>query len=464
LTAGQPPDMVAFEDELNRLVEQGSRRKMKNALAVLMGTLMSTVCVVPAVMAQPACVTSSAVVPAGANSDPSAPFFIDTTGLDFKTAPPTRDPSNPHYPRAAELPDGTLPPAGAEGNFIIGPTHAPAPETVAKDGVPRGTVTSFTLSSKDSVIYNPGLIRIDPPNCTNGSIYASQTVAGDKSNLIVSTSQPGTWTRTIDVYVPAQYVRGTEAPFIVLGDGGSTAYKDLAAILDNLIQQRRVPPLIAIQIGNGGQDAQGSERGREYDTVSGTYTQFVEREVLPLVEQRTGAKLTKNPDGRATMGLSSSGAAAFTMAWFHTELYRRVLAYSPTMVNQQWPYDPSLRGGAWEYHSAWAGPASPNLNIKAGVLSPSEPPDAPLIPSAPTKPIRFWFVVGDQDLFYPNAVVADGMHDWVLAAERMAKVLADKGYPYQFLFARNSKHVDRPTVAQTLPSALEWLWKGYPAP
>jgi S-formylglutathione hydrolase FrmB len=52
------------------------------------------------------------------------------------------------------------------------------------------------------------------------------------------------------------------------------------------------------------------------------------------VEQRAGVKLTKNPDGRATMGLSSSGAAAFTMAWFHPELYRRVLAYSPTMVNQ----------------------------------------------------------------------------------------------------------------------------------
>jgi len=357
-----------------------------------------------------------------------------------------------------------LPPAGAGGNFIIGPTHAPAPETVAKDNVPRGTVTSFTLSSKDGVIYNPGLIRDDPPNCPNGSIYASQSVAGDKSNLIVGTSHPGTWTRTVDVYVPAQYVRGTEAPFIVLGDGGSTAYKDLVAILDNLIQQRRVPPLIAIQIGNGGQDAQGSERGREYDTVSGTYAQWVEHEVLPLVEQRAGARLTKNPEGRAALGLSSSGAASFTMAWFHPELYRRVLAYSPTVVNQQWPYDPSLRGGAWEYHSPWAGPAGPNLNIKAGVLTPSEPPGSPLIPSAATKPIRFWFAVGDQDLFYPNAILADGMHDWVLAAERMAKVLADKGYPYQFVFARNSKHVDRPTVAQTLPSALEWLWKGYPAP
>jgi hypothetical protein len=46
----------------------------------------------------------------------------------------------------------------------------------------------------------------------------------------------------------------------------------------------------------------------------------------------------------------------------------------------------------------------------------------------------------------------------------MAKVLAAKGYHYQFLFARNAKHVDRPTVAQTLPAALEWLWKGYPIP
>jgi S-formylglutathione hydrolase FrmB len=50
------------------------------------------------------------------------------------------------------------------------------------------------------------------------------------------------------------------------------------------------------------------------------------------------------------MGLSSSGTAAFTMAWFHPELYHRVLAYSPTMVNQQWPWNPSLRGGACEYH------------------------------------------------------------------------------------------------------------------
>jgi len=442
--------------------------QMNHTRAVVAATMLATVWCLPAAMAQPVCVTQNFVVPPGANDkDKAAPFFIDTTGLDFSTQPPTRDPKSPHYVKKVELPDGTLPPAGAEGNFIIGPTHNPAPETVAKDGVPKGTTVAFDMSSKESVIYNPGLIRDDTPaGCGNGSIMRTQTASGDKSNMIVTTSHPGTWTRPIAVYVPAGYARGTELPFIVLGDGGSTAYKDLSAILDNLIAQKRIPPIVAIQIGNGGQDAQGSQRGKEYDAVNGVYTQFVEREVLPLVEKNAGVKLTKNPDGRATLGLSSSGAAAFTMAWFHPELYRRVLAYSPTMVNQQWPYDPALRGGAWEYHSPWTGPAGPNLHVKnpGNAITPGEPAGVPLIPSAPTKPIRFWFAVGDQDLFYPNPVMADGMHDWVLAAELMAKVMADKGYHYQFVFARNSKHVDRPTVGQTLPHALEWLWKGYPIP
>lgn len=448
---------------------------MKSAQTVLAGTLITAALLVTAnrtqaqqvqtPQAQTSCVTQNMIVPPGANTtDKDEPFFIDTTGLDFSTKPPTRDPKNPNYPKATELPDGSLPPAGAEGNFIIGPTHAAAPETIAKEGVPKGTVVSFTMSSADSVIYNPGLIRDDVAGCTNSSIMITTTAPNDKSNMVVTTSHPGTWTRRVEVYVPANIAPGTELPFIVLGDGGSAAWKDMNTVLDNLIHERRVPPMVSIQIGNGGQDAQGAQRGREYDTVSETYSQFVQREVLPRVEREAGVKLTHDPEGRATMGLSSSGAAAFIMAWFNPDLYHRVLAYSPTMVNQQWPQNPALRGGAWEFHSPWTGPATPNLTVKDGKLVPSEAPGSPLIPSAPVKPIRYWFEMGDQDLFYPNPTIPDGMHDWTLSAELMAKVLAEKSYHYQFLFVRNAKHVDRPTIAQTLPSALEWLWKGYPIP
>ena len=35
----------------------------------------------------------------------------------------------------------------------------------------------------------------------------------------------------------------------------------------------------------------------------------------------------------------------------------------------------------------------------------------------------------------------DDMHDWVVANEHMAKVLAAKGYHYQFVFARNAGHM-----------------------
>jgi Putative esterase len=414
------------------------------------------------------CLKGNAGIPPGANTtDPSAPFYIDTTGLDFKTLPPTRDPKNPNYPPATELPDGTLPPSKAEGNFIIGPTHSPARELTAQDGVPTGHVYSFTMSSNDSTAFNPGLIRDDPDGCLNASVYTGQTAPGDKSNLLVPTAHAGIWTRAVDVYVPAGYAAGSEAPFIVLGDGGPHGFyneKQLFTILDNMINAHRVPPMVAILIGAGGQDAQGSERGFEYDAVSGAYAEFVENEVLPLVESHASVKLTKNPDGRATMGISSSGAAAFTMAWFHPELYHRVLAYSPTVVNQQWPHSPALPGGAWEYHSAWAGPPVPNLNVEWVNVSKTDTHfGSPLIPNSAVKPIRIWFETGDRDLFYPVTPVADGMHDWVLADERFAKALADKGYHYQFLFARNAQHVDKATVAQTLPAALEWLWQGYPA-
>ena len=124
----------------------------------------------------------------------------------------------------------------------------------------------------------------------------------------------------------------------------------LFTAVDSLIAQKRVPVMIAISIGNGSGDAQGSQRGLEYDTMSGLYAEFVETEVLPLVEKQYNVKLTKDPNARATIGCSSGAAAAMSMAWYRNDLYHRVLSYSGTFVNQQWPYNPETPGGAWEFH------------------------------------------------------------------------------------------------------------------
>jgi iron(III)-enterobactin esterase len=333
--------------------------------------------------------------------------------------PPTRDPHTTGYVTAKELPDGAVPPADADGNFIIGPTHNAAPEMAAQEL--QGTVSTFTMNSADSRIY-PGIAR------ETGTFGTPDP--NDPAKLVVTTSHPAPYSRRVAVYVPKQYVRGTIAPFIVGADGPDQL---LFTALDALIAQKRIPVMIGISIGNGSGDAQGSQRGLEYDTMSGRYAEFVETEVLPLVESQYGVKLSRDPDRRATMGTSSGAAAALSMAWYRTDLYHRVLSYSGTFVNQQWPSSAQTPHGAWEYHER-------------------------LIPGGPRKPLRIWLEVGDRDLLDPN-VMRDGMHDWVVANERMAAALADKGYRYQFVFARNSGHGDRAVKQQTLPAALEWLWR-----
>jgi len=395
-------------------------------LILMLGCLTQTV-IVPTAEAQPAARPSPptrlttapgtpALTPAGPNAEALAKLALKKKPSDSDAA------ANPTL--AAP---GANPPLTVEGNFLIGPVYSNAPELTVIPGVPEGKVEQFSMDSTNSKFYNPGIGRnvfgtVDPNN---------------PKTLIVET-HPTHYTRAITVYIPPQYVPGTPAPFIVTHDGPGMGRPDrsLPHILDNMIAQHRLPAMLAIMIANGGGDAQGNERGLEYDTMSGKFAEFIETEVLPLVEKNYGVKLTKDPDGRATMGNSSGGSAALEMAWYHPEWYHRVITYSGTYVNQQWPFNPETPGGAWDFHEK-------------------------LIPNSPPKPLRLWLEVGDRDLLNPN-VMRDDMHDWVAANHRMATVLRAKGYHYQFVFALNAGHVDGHARTQTLPEALEWVWQGYP--
>lgn len=352
-------------------------------------------------------------------------FYLLLVGSSLLAAPPVREYTAPGAPPFTVLKKGENPPATANGNFVIGPDYVPAPERKVVEGVPQGRVQQFEIDSRDTKLLNPGIARkvfgkVDPTN---------------PKTLIVET-HPIDYKRMITVYIPAQYQAGTAAPFLVVHDGpkGKPSL-ELPHILDNLIAQKRIPPIVMIQIANGGGDAQGHQRGKEYDTMSGVFAEYIETEVLPRVEKNCSVQLTRNPDGRAVMGSSSGGSAALIMAWFRPDLYRRVLTTSGTFVNQQWPFDPQYPDGAWGFHKT-------------------------LIPNTPKKPIRLFISVGDRDLLNPN-VMRDDMHDWVEANHRMAKVLQEKGYDYQYLFCRNSGHGIGNAKAQFLPSALEWVWRGY---
>ncbi|MBK1883261.1 esterase family protein [Luteolibacter pohnpeiensis] len=289
----------------------------------------------------------------------------------------------------------------------IGPDYQDAAELHITSEIQRGTIEKFVMESKDSALY-PGIAKN-----REGTVPYSRKVA---------------------VYLPFNLDSNKTYPLLVVQDG--TGYIDVVSkSLDALIAQKRVPAMVAILIASGGGDAQGSERGLEYDTLSGKYAEFIETEVIPRVEKDYKVKITTDPEGRATMGGSSGAAAAFTMAWFRPDLYHRVLSYSGTFVNQQSPLNPESPHGAWEYHEN-------------------------LIPNAAKKPIRIWMEVSEHDNGYDRDEAS--LHNWVMANDRMAEVLKAKGYEYRYVFAKDAGHTDGRVTKQTLPAALEWLWQSYP--
>jgi enterochelin esterase-like enzyme len=318
-------------------------------------------------------------------------------------------------------------PVWAQQDSEIGPDYAAAPETVLDPAVPQGMVFESVMKSTDSKLY-PGIARVESEITARRDAHGNRIAAPAEQ---ISTAAP--YERHVWVYVPHQYVPGEPAPFMVIQDGHG--YVKLApVVLDNMIAAHRLPVMILVMVDSGGSDAQGSERGLEYDTISDRYTRFIESEVLPRVAKEYHLSFTTNPSGRGTMGGSSGAVAAFTMAWFHPELYRKVLSYSGTFVNQASPVDPATPRGGWEYHDH-------------------------LIAAAKRKPIRIWMEVGENDLHFDDP--ESSWHNWPLANKRMAAVLKAKGYDYRFVYARAAKHVDSRVVAQTLPGALQWLWRDY---
>ena len=316
-----------------------------------------------------------------------------------------------------------------QSEATIGPNYTPAPELA----IPHGNVIGFTMESTDSKIY-PGIERIDNETMARRDQWGNRLPAPLEGN-----SRPKAYSRRVTVYVPPMPPRqpGTAAPalpFMVVQDGQSYVAR-MVPVLDSLIAAKKIPAIAVIFINSGGSDAQNSQRGLEYDTLSGKYAEFVETELLPRAAREANVTFTSDRNGRTTMGCSSGAAAAWTMAWYHPEWYSRVLSYSGTFVNQASPQDSATPRGAWEYHAS-------------------------LIPNSPRKPIRIWMEVGEKDLH--NTDPEQSWHNWPMANRNMAAALKAKGYDYRLNFALGAMHCDGRVMAQTLPESLEWTWKGYP--
>lgn len=311
------------------------------------------------------------------------------------------------------------------GHFVVGPDYKIDPDLTDR-GNPKGQQFEFTLRLADSRIF-PGDDRtLDP-------------------------KKPVRAQRKIFVYVPAAYKDGTKAPLLVTFDGPSRLNLVRNA-LDNLTistdPNRQLPAFIVIGVENGGNDGKGSERGLEYDTMSDRHARFLNDEVLPAVLGNAEIKaayprlaFTRNPWGKAVMGCSSGGAAALTAGWFRPDLFRRVIAYSGTFVDQQdddAPEEAAYPLGAWEYHSSMK-----------------------LIENSEKKPLRIFTHVSENDNRAKDP--EETYHNWVMAGQRTAAALKTKGYDHRYVFSKATKHCDGKVFEQTLADTLVWLWRGYHA-
>jgi enterochelin esterase-like enzyme len=314
---------------------------------------------------------------------------------------------------------------GAEGNgnHVVGPDYKIDPDLTDR-GNPKGRQFEFSMKLADSKVFPGADSTLDP-------------------------KKPVRKERKIVVYVPAAYRDGTKASLLVTLDGPSRLNLVRNA-LDNLTiskdPKRRLPPFVVVAVENGGNDGKGSQRGLEYDTMSDRFARFINDEVLPAVLAHPELKaaypqfaFTNDPWGRGVMGCSSGGAAALTMGWFRPDLFRRLITYSGTFVDQQdddAPEEAQYPLGAWEYHSG-----------------------KKLIETSEKKPLRIFTHVAENDLRANDP--EETYHNWVMANERTAAALRAKGYDYRYVFSRASRHCDNRVYEQTLADTLVWMWSGH---
>lgn len=311
-----------------------------------------------------------------------------------------------------------------DGNHIVGPEYRIDP-VLTNQGNPKGKSFTFSMKLAESKIFKGDDKTLEPKK------------------------KPVRKERQIFVYIPAAYKDGTAAPFMIMHDAPNRMPLVRNA-LDNLTiskdPKRRLPAFIVIGVQNGGNDGKNSQRGLEYDTMSDRLARFINDEVLPAVLNHPDIKaaypnlsFTPNPWGRAVMGCSSGGAAALSMGWFRPDLFRRLVTFSGTFVDQQdddAPEEAKYPLGAWEYHSSMK-----------------------LIENTEKKPLRIFTHVSENDLRANDP--EETYHNWVMANERTAAALEAKGYHYRYVFSKASRHCDKNVFQHIMADTLLWMWRGY---
>jgi enterochelin esterase family protein len=173
--------------------------------------------------------------------------------------------------------------------------------------------------------------------------------------------------RKIGVYLPSEFdPAGGPYPYLAVFDGEAYGLTPEAVIptptiLDNLIAQGKVPPMLGVLVA--------SQATREKDlAMSAPFCDFLAEELVPMLRREFRA--SEAPSDATLAGSSFGGLAAAYCALHHPDVFGNALSQSGSF----W-FSP----GAMETEAPYA--------IETGALMRE-------VVSAPMKPVRFWMEVG----------------------------------------------------------------------
>ncbi|HVW22468.1 MAG TPA: alpha/beta hydrolase-fold protein [Opitutaceae bacterium] len=244
---------------------------------------------------------------------------------------------------------------------------------------------------------------------------------------------PG-YQHTYFVYVPAQYDPAVPAALTVFNDGQAMMAEpgDVQAqyVLDNLIYRREIPVMIGVFINPARRPDRPEPtpqdwgdhttlRADEYNPPNDRYARVVVDELMPAI--RRDYNISPDPEMHAIMGSSSGGCAAFGVAWFRPDSFRKVMTFVGSYTD--------IRG---EY------------------IYPE------LVAASPRKPIRIFLQDGRNDLRTPT----DLKWDWFYQNVRLMKALQAKGYDLNYAWGINNH--GQKMGGMILPDMMRWIWRDQP--
>jgi len=280
---------------------------------------------------------------------------------------------------------------------------------------------SFLLMLVTSSMFAADDYKLGPDSQPQEGVPKGTLVQG---KWISEKNYPGT-ERDYWVYTPAQYDGTKPACLMVFQDGAGYAKVDggfrVPVVFDNLIHKKEMPVTIGVFLNPGNiPPAQPGQKGRsnrsfEYDSLGDQYARFLIDEVLPGLTERHNLKLTADPEGRGTCGISSGGIAAFTVAWERPDQFRKVICHIGSFTN-----------------------------IRGGHVYPS------LIRKTERKPIRVYLQDGDHDVNNEHG-------NWWLANLEMESALKWAKYDVKTVWGHGAHNGNHGGVV--LPDAMRWLWR-----